>query len=82
MATKKSNDFPLQVDSALNTNKTSNKKAANSAVLSSIHSSILKEIEDALIDPPAHGTINFSFIYRDKRFTRMVLTREVSRQVE
>jgi len=62
----KTTDFPVKANSAL----------------SSMNSSILKEIEKELIDPPTHGTISISLIFHDSRFTRWVLTREVSKQAE
>jgi hypothetical protein len=50
--------------------------------LSDTHSSIIDEIVASFEQPPCHGTITVTFIYRDSKLSRWISTREESRKVE
>jgi hypothetical protein len=49
---------------------------------STAYPSIVKEIEDTLINPPKHGAITITLIFRDARIIRWVSARENSYLVE
>jgi len=61
-------------DYLLQTNATKQTK------LSSMHMSMLQEIQDALIDPPSFGKITVSFTFHNSKLSRWISIREVARQ--
>jgi hypothetical protein len=62
-------------------NTTLTQKTSNLEMLPT-HPSMVKLIETELIEPPIHGSISITLVFRDERLIRWVTTREESRLVE
>jgi len=56
-------------------------KEENMCDISTMSSTIAKEIDKAIVQAPCHGEVNIKLIFRDSHVSRWVLTREESRRV-